>query len=78
MKWKLQCSSFDSERDKLRDKRYDNLKSDTLIPVKDSRRKSVDTKRSPVCKDYGFFKFKSYANTPSFFSKKVSYFKFKN
>lgn len=47
------------------------MKSETLFPVKDSRRKSDDAKISPPCKDYGFFKYRSYVETPSSFTTKT-------
>ena len=63
----LQHKSFDSEHDKLRDKHLSSLKWETLVSVKEaSRRKSEDSKHSPVgAKSYGFYKFRSSVDASS-------------
>ena len=63
----LQHKSFDSEHDKVRDKHLSSLKWETVVSVKDpSRRKSEDSKHSPVGgKSYGFFKFRSSVDASS-------------
>ena len=62
----LQCKSFDSEHDKLRDKQLSSMKCENALQNKDFRRKSDDYK-------HGVFKFRSSVDTTQLYSIKVNF-----